>query len=238
MDQTLTADCADDADNIRDIRVICGQWIEKGSARLARIFRYSERMTRIRYRCNPWFVASSLRTMRFSKAVLLTFMASLAAISCAHSAKTVSFKFVHPAGGAAGPVDAGKYEIKRGETVFVDAKPIEPLATPSYPTGSPKPNADSVTIVVKMVVGADGRVEDIGRSMADLSVSTPFSQECFEAVKDAVARWRFEPAQIAVVEPQANGRPRIVSSTPTERRFEIAITFSSSGRVVPDFSKR
>jgi hypothetical protein len=29
MHQTLTVDCADNADKIRDIRVICGQWIEK-----------------------------------------------------------------------------------------------------------------------------------------------------------------------------------------------------------------
>jgi len=176
--------------------------------------------------------------MHFSKAVLLTFVASWFAISCAHPAKNVSFTFVELAAGPAGTADADKYNISSGETVFVDARPIEPLATPLYPTGYPKPNADPVTIVVKFVVGADGRVEEIGRSIADFSVPTPFSGECFESVKDALAQWRFEPAQIAVVKPQANGRPLIVSSTPTERRFEIAVTFSSSGRVVPDFSKR
>ena len=176
--------------------------------------------------------------MQFSKALLLTFIASWFAIGCAHSTKSVSFKFVELAAGPAGTLNADKYEITRGQTVFVDAKPIEPLATPNYPTGSRKPNGDPVTIVVKFVVGADGRVEEIGKSIADFSAPTPFTRECFDAVTDAVARWRFEPAQLAVVEPQANGRPLIVSSTPTERRFEIAVTFSSSGRVVPDFSKR
>lgn len=177
-------------------------------------------------------------TMRFSKALFLIFIASFFAMSCAHSAKSVSFKFVAPASGPAVTPDAEKLEVKRGETIFVDAKPIEPLATPIYPTGSRKPNADPVTIVVKIVVGADGRVEDIGRSIADLSLPTAFSQECFEAVTNAVAQWRFEPALLAVVEPQANGRPRIISSTPTERRFEIAVTFSSSGRVAPDVAIR
>jgi hypothetical protein len=176
--------------------------------------------------------------MQFSKTLVLTFIASWVAISCTHSAKRVSFKFVELAAGPAGAADAERYTITRGETVFVDAKPIEPLATPIYPTGSPKPSADPVTVVVKFVVGADGRVEEIGRSIADFTVPTPFSGECFEAVKDALAQWRFEPAQIAVVKPQANGRPLIVSSTPTERRFEIAVTFSSFGRVVPDFSQR
>jgi hypothetical protein len=176
--------------------------------------------------------------MQFSKTILLTLIVSWFAISCAHPAKNVSFKFVERAAGPAETVDGDKYKITRGETVFVDARPIEPLATPLYPAGSPEPNAVPVTIVVKFVVGADGRVEEIGRSIADFSVPTPFSGECFEAVKDALAQWRFEPAQIAVVKPQANGRPLIVSSTPTERRFEIAVTFSASGRVVPDFSKR
>jgi len=177
-------------------------------------------------------------TMRYSNPLLPACIAALFAISCAHSAKSVSFKFVELAAVPAVALDADKLEIKRGQTVFVDARPIQPLATPNYPTGSRKPNAVPVTIVVKIVVGADGRVEDIGRSIADLSVPTAFSQECFEAVTNAIAQWRFEPAQIAVVEPQANGRPLIISSTPTERRFEIAVTFSSSGRVAPDFSIR
>ena len=176
--------------------------------------------------------------MRFSTTLILAFIASSFAMGCAHSAKSVSFKFVAPASGPAGTPNADKLEVKRGETVFVDAKPLEPLATPIYPATSRKPHADPVTIVVKIVVGADGRVEDIGKSIADLSLPTAFYQECFEAVTNAIAQWRFEPALLAVVEPQANGRPRIVSSTPTERRFEIAFTFSPSGRVVPDFSKR
>ena len=176
--------------------------------------------------------------MRLSPTRLLVFLASGLAIGCAHSAKSVAFKFVPPAGTPTAAAGADRMEIKRGETVFVDAKPIEPLATPIYPSGARPAKSEAVTIVVKIVVGADGRVEDIGRSLADLSVPTPFAQACFEAAKAAVNQWRFEPAQIAVVAPQANGRPLIVSSTPTERRFEVAITFSSSGRVVPDFAKK
>jgi hypothetical protein len=175
---------------------------------------------------------------RFTGAALFTFGASLLVNGCAHSAKSVSFKFVQMAGESAGTVEEGKYEVTSGETVFVDAKPIEPLAAPIYPTGSSKPDNGAVTIRVRIVVGADGRVEEVGRSMADLAPPTAFSRECFEAVKDAVARWRFEPAQLAVVRPQPNGRPVIVSSTPTERPFEIAVTFSSSGRVMSDFSKK
>ena len=179
---------------------------------------------------------SHAEPMRFSTALFIAVLASLFAIGCTHSARSVSFKFVDPAAGPTGAVAADNHEITRGETVFVDAKPIEPLALPNYPTGLPQTNADPVTIVVRFLVGADGRVEEIGRSIADFSVPTPFSRACFEAVTEAVARWRFEPAQLAIVHPQANGRPLIVSSSPTERRFEIAVTFSPSGRVTPVLS--
>jgi hypothetical protein len=175
--------------------------------------------------------------MRLPKALSLVFIAPLFALSCAQTAKTVSFKFVQPTALSAGTTDEQKYEIAPGETVFVDAKPIEPLASPNYPTGSSKRDGDSVTVVVRIVVGADGRVEEVRRSIIDFSLFTPFSSECFEAVKEAVAQWRFEPAQLAVVKPQSNGRPLIVSSTPTERPFEIAFTFSASGRVARDFFK-
>src|SRR5215207_144018 len=119
--------------------------------------------------------------MQIPKALLLLVIATLLSIGCARSGKSVSFKFVPPASGPAGPVDSSKYEITRGETVFVDAKPIEPLATAAYPADYPKPKTAAVTIIVNIVVGADGRVEDIARSMADLSEPTPFSRECFEA---------------------------------------------------------
>src|SRR5688572_8225817 len=132
--------------------------------------------------------------MRFSKAFFIALPASLVAIGCARSAKNVSLKFVNPAAGPSGTLAAHHQGITRGETVFVDAKPIQPLALPIYPAGSAKPDANPVTIVVRFVVGADGRVEEIGRSIADFSVPTPFSRACFEAVTDAVARWRFEPA--------------------------------------------
>lgn len=176
--------------------------------------------------------------MRFTNVTFLLPIAPLLALGCAHSAKLVSFKFVELQAAPAATVDSDKYKIERGDTVFVDAKPNEPLTVPHYPTGLPKPSADSVTITVRIVVGAGGSVEDIQRSFADLSIPTPFSQACFESVKTAVVQWKFEPAQIAVVKPQANGRPLIVSSTPTDRPFEIAFTFSSSGRVAPDWSRR
>jgi hypothetical protein len=174
---------------------------------------------------------------RPSPARVLLVVAVCFASGCARTAQTVSFKFVRPAGLPAGAVDDQKIEIKRGETVFVDARPIEPLAEPGYPPGFSLRAGETLTLVVRIVVGADGRVEDVRKSLADFSLPSAFSEQCLDAVKAAVAQWRFEPAQLAVVQPQPNGRPLIVSSTPTERPFEIAFTFSSSGRVVRNFSR-
>jgi hypothetical protein len=168
--------------------------------------------------------------MRRRKPILLAAIAACLTLGCAQPAKTVSFKFVAVTVPPTRTTDPSQYQVKQGETVFVDARPIEPLATPSFPAAAPQRGAEPVTIVVKIVVGADGRVDDVQRSLADFSGPTPFARECFEAVKAAVAQWKFEPAELAVVRPQANGRPLIVSSTPTERTFEIAFTFSPNGK--------
>ena len=100
---------------------------------------------------------------------LVVAIAPWLATGCAHPAKTVSFKFVDLRAEPTGTIEPRKYEVKRGETVFVDAKPIEPLATPGFPVGAQKPGADPITIVVKLAVGADGRVENIQRSLADFA---------------------------------------------------------------------
>lgn len=176
--------------------------------------------------------------MNFAKLTFVVAASAMLVAGCTHAAKTVSFKIVQPATPASEAEDTNKYKVKRGDTVFVDARPIEPLALPAYPTDVPKSAEDSATVVVKIVVGVEGTVEDIQRSMTDFSLPTPFARACFDAIKEAVARWKFEPAMIAVVTPQENGRPLILSSTPTDRPFEIAFTFSSAGRVGSEFSKR
>ena len=122
-------------------------------------------------------------------------------------------------------------KLEKGRTIFVDAKPIGNLANPRFPSGAIKKPNSPVTIVVRVAVDAEGKASVAGKSIADFSLPTPFTGACEEAIREAVAQWKFEPAQLAVLEPQSDGQPLLVSSSATETTFEIAFTFTPSGHV-------
>lgn len=143
---------------------------------------------------------------------------------------SASFKFVDPARMVA-PADASKLKIAKRTTIFVDAKPVGSLASPRFPVGSFRAPNRAVTIVVRVAVDENGRATVLGKSLADLSLPTPFTEACADTIEEAVAQWKFEPAQLAVLEPQKDGRPLLVSSAATDTVFETSFTFDPSGSV-------
>jgi hypothetical protein len=56
---------------------------------------------------------TAAQTMRFSRALLAAFLASWSGIGCAHSAKSVSFKFVQPATAAVAAPAAAQNDSDR-----------------------------------------------------------------------------------------------------------------------------
>lgn len=156
---------------------------------------------------------------------------------CKHQSGEASFKFIdsihsQPA------TDAREMKLKIGTTVFVEAKPIEPLAIPIYPPIAVAADLGSVTIAVKISVNKDGRVEAVSPSMAGISLPTRFSHEFHEAVETAVKQWRFEPAKLARLEPAKSGPPFVTSTQDTETAFDVAFTFSSPGAVSSAFPRK
>jgi hypothetical protein len=171
--------------------------------------------------------------MQISFAALIVTAGFLTGPGCQHPQTSTSFQFVnssHPA------VSGGAQEIRieATRTVFIDAIPIGPLALPLFPRRAEAAHLGTVTILMRILVGADGRLEGSERNVADFRTPTPFDVDLVEAIKVAVALWRFEPAQIAQIAPQAEGNPIIVSSTTTATSFDVAFTFSPSGRVNSD----
>jgi hypothetical protein len=150
---------------------------------------------------------------------------------CQHAPRSASFEFVDPTRLQMPATDASKLRIEKSRTMFVDATPIEPLARPVWPNGRPSPPPQPLTLKVRILVDEGGRVQGLTKSIADFSVPSQFSERCFEAIRVAVDRWRFEPAQLMVVEPQNDGRALMVSSSLVGTSFEVAFTFSSTGKV-------
>ena len=165
--------------------------------------------------------------MKRSTVALLPFFV----LAGCESSKTTSFTLVDPAR-VEHATDASELKIEKGKSVFVDARPMGALSPPEFPSGSFFAQSSKLVIVVRVRIDEEGRAVVLGRSVTDLSVRSPFSAACDEAIAQAVAKWRFEPAQIGVLEPQADGRPLLVSSEPVDTTLEIAFTFESSGSTI------
>jgi hypothetical protein len=156
---------------------------------------------------------------------------------CQHRTGSASFEFIDPT--HIGPLtDARKLKLKVGTTVFVDAKPIEPLTIPTYPPSVLATNVGPTTIAVSITVGADGRVKEVNPSFGAVAFRSRYDDEFQKAIEAALATWRFEPAQRAQLEPSKDGPPIVQSATDTETSFDVLFTFTTSGSVSTGFPKK
>lgn len=152
-------------------------------------------------------------------------------------AGTSSFAFVDPP--PVPPRKATMAEPSNGpilEEHYVEAEPIPPLATPVYPAHALAAHAGLVTIGVKISVDIDGRVSHVSPSLLTFSTPTRYSEEFEEAVRVAVMRWRFNPAQRYTLRifrtEEGGGPPREIHRENTETYFDLAFTFTASGTVL------
>ncbi len=117
---------------------------------------------------------------------------------------------------------------------FVEAKPLEPLSMPLYPPKALSGKAGLVTVGVRMMIDAEGQVVDVGPSLLTFSTPSRYSEEFQNAVRTAVMRWRFRPAQRSKARPNptgAGGPAEELHWENTETYFDLTFTFTSSGTV-------
>lgn len=169
----------------------------------------------------------------------LSVLGLIACVGCRSSAPAPvtgagSFAFVSP------PLAPSKTDVKNttmgpGEVVMA-AEPILPLATPIYPREAFALRPGQVTVGVRLTVDPNGRVVDVGTSLAVFSSPNSYRGGFREAVEAAVKQWRFESAvlQHSGVGKDATGRDVIVfqGAEKIEWVFDVAFTFTASGDVV------
>ncbi len=118
---------------------------------------------------------------------------------------------------------------------------IGELAMPLYPTTALAHGAGRVVVVVRIVIGVDGRVTDIQDSPRSRSGVGVYAEEFSRAIRDAVIQWKFVPAELQFLEDgkdlNGDGKPdyKIVVSRQTvpvysDVQFEFRIV-SGRGRV-------
>lgn len=124
----------------------------------------------------------------------------------------------------------------RAPNDFREATPIYPLLNPVYPAKALSKKAGLVTVGVRVTVDAAGRVTDVGPSLLVFSTPGPFADDFMTAVRVAVLQWRFLPAEIEQIEwvqpPGMEPYSRVLSTEKTETHFDLAFTFTATGKVL------
>ena len=136
-----------------------------------------------------------------------------------------------PAGAAKGTVRAGPLR-----QIFTDARPILPLANPVFPAEARAAKVGVVTVAVHLTIDVAGRVTEVAPSLAGFSIPNRFSTEFRRAVEEAVAQWRFTPAEVQHLEeaPGEGGSTylRVARREKIEAACDVQFTFTATGAVL------
>lgn len=119
--------------------------------------------------------------------------------------------------------------------LFFAPRPEGTLAVPVYPAEALAAREGPVTIGMRIVVGVDGRVNEVGPSLLIFSTPTPLGAEFRAAVEAAVTQWKFHPGEIrhfATVTNREGSYRSMTSSEKTEWALHVAFAFSSTGEVL------
>ena len=174
------------------------------------------------------------RIKEFTRWLLL-----LGLTACRHAPAPVAtggsaVTFIEPP--AAPPPKSGASEIKEAvsHTLYIEARPIKPLALPIYPAKALAAKAGQATVGVSVTVDTSGRVTDIRSSILTFSTPGPFAGDFRAAVETALRQWRFAPAESQETEPILGlDQPatRVSRSEKVETTFELSFTFTATGGV-------
>jgi len=146
-----------------------------------------------------------------------------------------SFRFIErPEAEVSKATNVTVVEPKIGE-FYRDATPVLPLVMPIYPPRALAAKVGLTVIGVRVTVNKEGRVTDVGPSLVAVSILTKFGAEFQEAVRAAVSRWRFSPAEMyhaeLVTPPGGEPYRRIVDQENVDASFDLAFTFTATGEV-------
>jgi TonB family protein len=72
-------------------------------------------------------------------------------------------------------------------------RPLRDLPLPQYPQAALEAGAGAAHVVVRIVIGTDGRLTDVRDSPREASSLGPFMDEFRDAVLRALRHWRFTP---------------------------------------------
>jgi outer membrane biosynthesis protein TonB len=108
---------------------------------------------------------------------------------------------------------------------------IGDLAKPVYPAAALAAHAGACIVYVTIAIDTKGAVSEVTPSWQRLNIPNRFSQEFFEAVKEAVRMWKFEPARRVYWQKAGNEDLKYIKTEIIPVQTDIRFTFETSGTV-------
>ncbi len=118
---------------------------------------------------------------------------------------------------------------------WLPPRAVGKLAEPVYPAAALAAGAGPVTMGMRVVVDAEGKVTEVAPSVRAWSTPTPWAAEFHAAIEATVAQWRFRPAEVRhfTTVTNAEGTYRSVTGVEkTEWALHVTFSFSVRGGVV------
>jgi hypothetical protein len=144
------------------------------------------------------------------------------------------------------PSSTTKAEISDGPfqptDVLVAAEPVEPLSRPVYPTAALGKLREPMLVGVQIFIDRAGNVSRIGPSLRVISTPGAMSAEFLAAIEEAVAKWRFSPAEKRSMKPVKGALGQddfwlITRVEKTEYTLDVSFAFTAAGDVTSGLTK-
>lgn len=111
--------------------------------------------------------------------------------------------------------------------VYVPARAKRVLAEPAFPE-SAHPTVTRNEILVTLTVDESGRVSNVQRSFADLSLPSGDTDPFMAAIIAATSSWEFEPARQVFWQKVAGADDRYLYAETVPARFDVRFVFARS----------
>ncbi|MES2695872.1 MAG: hypothetical protein V4773_20530 [Verrucomicrobiota bacterium] len=139
---------------------------------------------------------------------------------------------------AKGDITIHAEEAKVPIDALEPAKPLPPVAEAVYPTEARGRQKLPMLVGVRVTVGTDGLVADVGESPVAFSTPGPFATEFRVAVETAVRQWRFKPAELQHLVPKQGGPQgwywQVTRVEKQDYTMDLQFTFTPSGEIVAE----